>query len=309
MSVYRRFVTYLFQYENGRKEGSCGFAKVEVRQGRCRMELQLKGCMDGDYLLYLFHAARRGPVGVKIGEIRVRTGSGREIFIFSEDAVGESPYTLNDMNGIRLNADGEGFIASQWDDAEVDFGEFRVYGAGKTETDAGEDEFFQEGNTETPGAGKDEFFRDENEETPGAGPDECVKKQESDRDEHTKSKKSEADGYPKLSESDQGESDAAGEIKVTQTDSCAMPGNSYSNPVASGQGDRLKAAAADISSYMSAWEKQWQRFSASHPVLCPFKNTPNVYAIKMDLRDLGFLPKEYHSLANNSFLLHGYFNY
>ncbi|MCD8323793.1 MAG: DUF6128 domain-containing protein, partial [Clostridiales bacterium] len=34
-----------------------------------------------------------------------------------------------------------------------------------------------------------------------------------------------------------------------------------------------------------------------------------VYAVKADLRDLRSLPKQYWQLANNSFLLHGYFNY
>ncbi|MCD8217506.1 MAG: DUF6128 domain-containing protein, partial [Clostridiales bacterium] len=40
-----------------------------------------------------------------------------------------------------------------------------------------------------------------------------------------------------------------------------------------------------------------------------FDEEKNIYAVKMDLRDVRSLPKKYWQLANNSFLLHGYFNY
>ena len=58
-----------------------------------------------------------------------------------------------------------------------------------------------------------------------------------------------------------------------------------------------------------AREQQWKRFAAAHPVFCPFDEAQDIYAVKMDLRDFKILPKEYLPLANNSFLLHGYFNY
>lgn len=34
-----------------------------------------------------------------------------------------------------------------------------------------------------------------------------------------------------------------------------------------------------------------------------------MYAVKLQMQDFKILPKEYQYLANNSFLLHGYFNY
>ena len=41
MSNYKRFIMYLFQYENGSKEANCGFAKVECRQNKGRMQLHI----------------------------------------------------------------------------------------------------------------------------------------------------------------------------------------------------------------------------------------------------------------------------
>ena len=60
---------------------------------------------------------------------------------------------------------------------------------------------------------------------------------------------------------------------------------------------------------VGAWEKQWECFCAAHPLCCPFDEDGNVYAVKLQMQDFKILPKEYQYLANNSFLLHGYFNY
>ena len=43
MSDYRRFVSYIYAYKNGKKERNVGFAKVEVRAGRLKMNIQLDG--------------------------------------------------------------------------------------------------------------------------------------------------------------------------------------------------------------------------------------------------------------------------
>ena len=42
MSDYRRFVSYMYLYENNIKSMNAGFLKVECRQGQCRLNLSLK---------------------------------------------------------------------------------------------------------------------------------------------------------------------------------------------------------------------------------------------------------------------------
>ena len=60
---------------------------------------------------------------------------------------------------------------------------------------------------------------------------------------------------------------------------------------------------------LSAWETEWERFTATHTLFCPFDEDEGVYGVKLQLQDFKVLPKQYHYLANNSFLLHGYYNY
>lgn len=229
MPSYRRFVTYLFQYENKVKTRNCGFAKIEMRQGRCRMEIQVRGLPEGAEEVYLFTGSRNEIYGVRIGSLEVRNGAGTGNFVLEADHVGDSDWRMEEMKGIYLKEENGNFAASQWEDEELDWENFRIYQ--RTE--------------KSPGGGKDAVS-------------------------------------------------ACSEIHATQAAAAQNPVLQKNNA---------------FSSYKNTWEKQWQQFSAAHPVFCPFDEAQNIFAVKMDLRDFKILPKQYLTLVNNSFLLHGYFNY
>lgn len=256
MPSYRRFVTYLFQYENQERNQNCGFAKIEVRQGQCRMELQLRGVPDGAGEVYLLTGPGNDICGIRIGELQIRSGAGRRTFVFAADAVGDTAYGLDDMKGIYLSEEGGRFAASQWGDEALDWGSFHLY----EESENGK------AHAET-----------EPEETPETEP-ETVPEQEGDSET----------GQQKEPEPETG-----AEIHAAQTAAAEAPA----------RGGKIAAVREP------AWEQQWKRFAAAHPVFCPFDEAQDIYAVKMDLRDFKILPKEYLPLANNSFLLHGYFNY
>lgn len=57
------------------------------------------------------------------------------------------------------------------------------------------------------------------------------------------------------------------------------------------------------------WEQKWKFLLENYPVLTPFEGEEGILCIRMELRDLRVLPKRYWYLGNNSFLLHGFFNY
>lgn len=52
-----------------------------------------------------------------------------------------------------------------------------------------------------------------------------------------------------------------------------------------------------------------EQFLREGPVMNPFYDTDVIAAVRMEPRDLGRLPIEFWYLANNSFLLHGYYSY
>ena len=57
----------------------------------------------------------------------------------------------------------------------------------------------------------------------------------------------------------------------------------------------------------SIWE-HWENLKQKMTLLHPFEGE-NITCVHMELRDLRELPQKYWCLGNNSFLLHGYYNY
>ena len=57
------------------------------------------------------------------------------------------------------------------------------------------------------------------------------------------------------------------------------------------------------------WGMKWQMLLENYPVMTPFAGDEKTLCIRLDLKDLRLLPQKYWYLGNNSFLLHGFFNY
>ena len=57
----------------------------------------------------------------------------------------------------------------------------------------------------------------------------------------------------------------------------------------------------------SIWE-HWENLKQKMTLLHPFEGE-NITCVHMELQDLRELPQKYWCLGNNSFLLHGYYNY
>ena len=47
MSNYRRLISYIYAYEGGIKGKNIGFAKIEVRNGQCRIHVNVKKNFSG----------------------------------------------------------------------------------------------------------------------------------------------------------------------------------------------------------------------------------------------------------------------
>lgn len=53
----------------------------------------------------------------------------------------------------------------------------------------------------------------------------------------------------------------------------------------------------------------WDRLENIFPKVVAFEDEAEIPCLKIDLKDLEYLPRENWGLANNSFLLHGYYNF
>lgn len=55
------------------------------------------------------------------------------------------------------------------------------------------------------------------------------------------------------------------------------------------------------------WDLRWRFILENYPVMTPFAGDEDTLCVRMELKDLRQLPKQFWYLGNNSFLLHGFF--
>lgn len=128
MQTYRRFVSYVYQYENGKKAGNRGFIKVEARGNTCSMQIALKGiCRDGNGSCRIYGFKREEGLlkGSLLAECPVRTGIVQEQLGFLRNEMGDARYSLHELSGVIFRGDDETMYGTQWDDAPMKMENFQ----------------------------------------------------------------------------------------------------------------------------------------------------------------------------------------
>ena len=78
MAGMKRFIAYIYGYENANKAGNTGFARIELRGEECRLEIHLRSVYAAQThcRVYLFRKQGNQMEGSLIGEMDVRNGAG-----------------------------------------------------------------------------------------------------------------------------------------------------------------------------------------------------------------------------------------
>lgn len=121
MADYKRFVSYMYEYENGIKKKNVGYARVETRNGECRftIHMQLDGIAEGIFPTYLIHRPTDEMDLVYLGDCSVKNQIMDSRLSAKEFNVMDSGHRFSDMGGILLFLNSGVFFATQWDDKPV----------------------------------------------------------------------------------------------------------------------------------------------------------------------------------------------
>ena len=124
LSDYKRLVSYIYAYNKGQKDKNVGFAKVEIRNGQCKINISLKGVYTDtpeNYGVYFVVRKDGDIVGVKLGNITVKNGLGEYGEITYPGNISNSGYSFSDIGGIFIGNKNNrhNVLASQWDDEEI----------------------------------------------------------------------------------------------------------------------------------------------------------------------------------------------
>lgn len=274
MAGMKRFVTYIYAYEEEKKGSNVGFARIEIRGQDARIEIHLRGVYAASAAcrVYLFQREAAGGkeatgvTGVLVGEMKLANGSGDGAVVLKGGRVGASPYGITEMEGLFFVIGEERILMSRWREGAP----FKVGLSG-----------FREWQPEEP---------KEKTAEKGAAAETAAQKEVR-------------------------EAAAAQSEQNSQTAAQGM-----AQDVPSGSGMETAAAGEETEAIHVTelpmrnlfpeydWNAVWEELCREHKPAALFEEW-DTKCIQLELKDLRSLPKKYWYLGNNSFLLHGFFNY
>lgn len=122
MAEYRRFLSYVYSYPNGKKEQNTGFVKIEARGRDCRMQFGLKKLPQEETALDVYGFVRQGGIlqGIFLGRIPAERGSAEGVIAAERQQMGGSSIRLEELSGLWLKGEGPADYITVWDDFGVE---------------------------------------------------------------------------------------------------------------------------------------------------------------------------------------------
>lgn len=320
MAGMKRFVTYIYSYEDKKKGNNTGFAKIEIRGNDGRMEIHLRGAYPGRMKckVYLFAEDAGDMVGVPLGELSLQNGMGDCSVLFQVENIGGTDANFFAMEGIILIGEEQRIFLSRWTEGnpiEVCAERFRVreksYGElempkNRTQSEISQPEL---GGTQSEILqGKSSGTRSEDltaakKEVPQKSGE---SKQQSAVAQPTRQEQS-AVPQPELRQQP-----AEQQTLSRQQDTVEQTTSSQEPPDNLEEAEEENLAATEIPMRnifpRYNWQQIWENLKANHEKFVLYREE-EICCVKIELKDIRELPRRYWYLGNNSFLLHGFFNY
>lgn len=325
MSEFHRMITYLYLYEQEIKRHNVGFSKIEKRDQQCLVEIHMKntGQNASSIPVYFYAQNQQQFPGILLGNMGFSRGNGDFKTILKGETLMDSGYTLDDVKGIYIPLSEQIMFVSQWDDTDFVRGQFSEAGGGEKPRTSSE--------YSKPAAGsipKERTALPDNPSEPVILEAEvCAPK--SSAPEVSEPKTSESKSSDSIvsgpANSDSNASDSGfqdfktspsknsgeAEISVIPVLKAAEAAPKFPDlgPRKPAPKPFPGAPPSEPKSLPENWNLKWEFILENYPVMTPFANDENTLCVRLELRDIRLLPKHYWYLGNNSFLLHGFFNY
>jgi DNA-binding XRE family transcriptional regulator len=110
----------MYQYENGVKKKNVGYARVEARDGQCKitLHLQLPGLLDSIFPTYLIQRKNNTEL-IYLGDSILKNQIMDSKLTASDTNIMGTGYGLSDIGGILLFLNNNVFYATEWDDRPI----------------------------------------------------------------------------------------------------------------------------------------------------------------------------------------------
>ena len=349
MSNYRRLISYIYAYEGGIKGKNIGFAKLEARNGQCRISVNVKKVYVGGNDLGVYLLA--GSQEILLGKIFIRNGAGEFRASVPAANIGGSGVSLDECYGLTIHDVESAWqcYTTIWEDAVAHAAELElseVTSENRREKEpASVEEITAEIHAEVESSVKAEeanpapsaTIPDKEEVRNLPFPDgEPAEKEKESLEENQSVQQQEATPaetkHPQMPQPDlEPNLSASGPEQVLPPvmdsengQDQEMPSDAqaareqdypkfYTQPPLkqfTEPGDEEELKRLDQEEEESAGHHEiWQRFRKTYPKLDAFDYEKGCEVLTIKPQDIGLLPREIWVYGNNSFLLHGYYNY
>lgn len=121
MSAYKRFISYIFSYENGIKKDNVGYARIENYNEECRINIYIKDTLKRDQKasVYLFYRDSDKIQGIFMKEMVIKNGLGDCKIITESKNIGGSVCSFENIGGIIIYITANRFWGTEWDDKPI----------------------------------------------------------------------------------------------------------------------------------------------------------------------------------------------
>lgn len=310
---YDRKVKYLDYLVNGERIGSGGFVKLEVRNGCLRMELSAAGPHPGDTFErdIVFCGRSKESTG---GRIMISAGRGQFRQVYQNaDNIGGTGISYGELQGIRIPLGGGREISCSWQENEKANSRKEMAAAqqkGQSGADGRERRIGIKSGEEDAGIGGRNSEEEQRKETEKSRRRAETGKQGEGAEERQKEA---ADRNRKGTDTGRREGSWEGgqDGKSQGENSGRTNGRPVTEKHRSGAESGIRITGGreirEPEKPVPLLEDKWQQLYAIYPRIRPFDDGREYISIRP--ADFVLFPSESYKMANNSFLLHGYYNY
>lgn len=308
MPDYRRLVSYIYNYENGIKRTNIGYARVEARNGQCKCTIHVTApSLNGKELkTYMFHRTGNELRGVLLGNALVRNGVGELRLTTDPNRIMNSQYAITDISGIILMYTENKFLATIWDEAPLTMDMIRSLENPETVSQIQNED--KERLEEVVEAASIEEITEEIKEDTSEDNQNTPLQEEGVSVEEEKTNMQEA--HDGLSEEDLVSAKSLAARKIEYVEDAP-------SPVETSAGQENRPSGRQVSH--PEIHRENPTHTEEHPLvnklyteftrMYPFNSNDITWCVRIEPKDISLFPVDYWPLANNSFLLHGYYGH
>ncbi|MCC8128102.1 MAG: DUF6128 domain-containing protein [Clostridiales bacterium] len=277
MSDYRRLISYLYAYEGGVKGANTGYARIEVRNGQCRIYANVRRVYLGgnDIGVYLLSGDRE----ICIGKIFIRGGSGEFRTTLNAQNIDGGGHRMEMCHGLTIHDVENSWkcYTTIWEDsvthaAEIDLAEVT-----------------------SANARKKEAARENAAGEKAVSPEQLPISAQIEKD---------------LRREEEALKDVAPWDEDSAAEGVPVRKPAAENPVKEETASMAGQPIAEESSTIRSQENRlWKRMQREYAKVLAFDYDKGCEILSIKPQDIGLLPRDIWIYGNNSFLLHGYYHY